>query len=664
MNEHINRAIPTSGHRPMYLIHKYFARKQEDVIREYIKSYSRRGDIILDPFCGSGVMVGEAIREGRKAVGADINPVSIFITRNTIQYESTGEILREFKNIENDVKGDIDALYQTRCRRCEEDGVKKTIPSICYTWDDGSLVDVRYECQRHGRIISPANEHDVELVQKIINGSLDVFFDENGKSKYWFPTDRLYYNESKPFKEKQRYDSVDQLFTRRNLVALAKLLNRIESIQEESLKESFKFAFSSMTHLASRMTPVRPTRPFSSSWTQQSYWFANNFMESNVWNLFTRAVDGRQGLIKAKMDLIPDFRKAKEVKHFENLKSAGNDSFLLLRTSIDELEVIGENSIDYVITDPPYSQSIQYGELLFMWGSWLKLMDGFEGIAKREIVVNPRQGKGDDEYEHLLHRAFTKIYKLLKPGKYCTVTFHNPGLKYRHILFKSVVMAGFEFEKVVYQPPPRPSAKSLLQPFGSLEGDYFFRFRKPTTPAGTVYKTVGKEKVENLIIDITRRIIMERGEPTPYTFIQNSMDPILYDTLGKHGLIMEFKPASIKDVLMKQVGTIFKLVDVEIGKERQGKKLVSKGWWLVDSSECNLQLPLRKRMEKVLVDFLTRKKTATLAEVQTEIYTKFQDSLTPDAFSIKQSLLAHAEKIASSGKWKIKTRHKSRNTFF
>ena len=95
--ELINDALPTSGHLPMYVMHKFFARKQEDVIREYIQTFSKKGDIVCDPFCGSGVMIGEAIRLERKAVGVDINPVSIFITRNTLKHVSNiDRIFEEF----------------------------------------------------------------------------------------------------------------------------------------------------------------------------------------------------------------------------------------------------------------------------------------------------------------------------------------------------------------------------------------------------------------------------------------------------------------------------------------------------------------------------------------------------------------------------------------
>ena len=80
---HINYAISAKTHPPMYLMHKYWARKPHNVVAEYIKSYSKEGEIVLDPFVGSGVTAIEAIRLGRKAIATDLDPMSIFITRST-----------------------------------------------------------------------------------------------------------------------------------------------------------------------------------------------------------------------------------------------------------------------------------------------------------------------------------------------------------------------------------------------------------------------------------------------------------------------------------------------------------------------------------------------------------------------------------------------------
>lgn len=632
----------------MYNMHKFFARKQEDVINEYIKAYTNKSDIVLDPFCGSGVMVAEALRLGRKAVGIDINPVAIFITRNTIKYVDPEKIRKEFKEIEREIKDDINGLYLTSCRRCKDN----TLEVICFTWDKGKLVDVRYECPHHGKIISPVNERDIELYERIERGEPEEFFDKKGACKYWYPTDALYYKDGTPFLKKERFESVDDIFTKRNLITLAKLLDRIKKIEDVDLKEAFLFAFSSITHLSSRMTPVRPSRPFSSAWVQQSYWYCPNNMESNVWNLFVRAVEERQSLISAKNDLPEHFEALKEAKNFEQLEKATKQHFLLTQSAIDALEELGENTIDYVITDPPYGHSIQYAELLFMWGCWLGLMENFDEIARGEIVENSKQRKTEKEYENMLYVAFRKVFDVLKPERYCTITFHNPKLKYRNILYRSVVMAGFEFKKIIYQPPPRPSAKSLLQPYGSLNGDYFFRFKKPRIKQKKDYGTIDEKRVEILIVNVAKRIIAERGEPTHYTFIQNSIDPILYEELRKYGLVMDFQPESVKKILNKNVGKIFELVEMEVGKKGQ-KSLMGKGWWFTNPSEHRLDIPLNKRVDEAIVNLLMRERKVSFTEVLTEVYTRFQNALTPEQNTILDILKENAVPI-KGGKWEIK----------
>ena len=252
----------------------------------------------------------------------------------------------------------------------------------------------------------------------------------------------------------------------------------------------------------------------------------------------------------------------------------------------------------------------------------------------------------------MLYVAFRKVFDVLKPERYCTITFHNPKLKYRNILYRSVVMAGFEFKKIIYQPPPRPSAKSLLQPYGSLNGDYFFRFKKPRIKQKKDYGTIDEKRVEILIVNVAKRIIAERGEPTHYTFIQNSIDPILYEELRKYGLVMDFQPESVKKILNKNVGKIFELVEMEVGKKGQ-KSLMGKGWWFTNPSEHRLDIPLNKRVDEAIVNLLMRERKVSFTEVLTEVYTRFQNALTPEQNTILDILKENAIPI-KGGKWEIK----------
>jgi hypothetical protein len=558
------------------------------------------------------------------------------------------KIRAEYEEIKNDIAHDINNLYQTKCRKCKNNFV----PAICFTWDKGKLVDVRYECPHHGKRIDKVTEDDQKRFDKILNHKVEQFFDKLGESKYWYPTQKFYYEDGRAFKEKQQYESVDDLFTIRNLVALAMLMDRIQKINDYDLRESFKFAFSSITHLASKMTPVRSSRPFSSAWVQQSYWFAENNMESNVWGLFESTILDKQGLIKQKKDIPQTVRVAIEGTKTEQLERDTKNYWVIQKSAIDALDEIGENKVDYIITDPPYGHSIQYFELLFMWGCWLKLMKNWTEIAKGEIIENLRQDKTIEKYENMLYVTFRKAYEVLKPEKVLTITFHNPDIKYRNILFRSVVMAGFDFEKIIYQPPPRPSAKSRQQPFGSLEGDYFFRFKKPKTKREENVAKVDEKRVEKLIITIAERIIAERGEPTHYTFIQNSIDPILYEELRKYGLLMDFQPKSVETILKKQLGKIFVLVNTVIGKKGQ-HTLMDRAWWFADPSEHRLDIPLNKRVDEVIVNLLRKEGKVTYTQVLTEVYTRFTNSLTPEEHTIMSILKENANAV-SGGKWEIK----------
>lgn len=62
-------------------LHKYPAKFFPELPRWLIERYSRRGDMILDPFSGSGTTNIEALRAERNSIGIDVDPFSRFISR-------------------------------------------------------------------------------------------------------------------------------------------------------------------------------------------------------------------------------------------------------------------------------------------------------------------------------------------------------------------------------------------------------------------------------------------------------------------------------------------------------------------------------------------------------------------------------------------------------
>ncbi len=61
-------------------IHGYFTKQSWNVVSDYIRNFSRPGDVVLDPFGGSGVTVVEAAMLGRRGIHVDLNPLANFLT--------------------------------------------------------------------------------------------------------------------------------------------------------------------------------------------------------------------------------------------------------------------------------------------------------------------------------------------------------------------------------------------------------------------------------------------------------------------------------------------------------------------------------------------------------------------------------------------------------
>jgi Type I restriction enzyme R protein N terminus (HSDR_N)/DNA methylase len=80
-------------------VHGYFTKQVWGVVQHYVKTFSRPGDTILDPFGGSGVTAVEALVMGRKAIHIDINPLSEFIVKNLIAPVDLVTLTLAFHNI-------------------------------------------------------------------------------------------------------------------------------------------------------------------------------------------------------------------------------------------------------------------------------------------------------------------------------------------------------------------------------------------------------------------------------------------------------------------------------------------------------------------------------------------------------------------------------------
>jgi len=640
--EHINHALVAELHPPMYLMHMYWARKPSNVVSEWISHYSKEGEVVLDPFCGSGVAPIEAIKLKRKAIGIDLNPVAIFVSRMTAKPLDLQKYKHAFNQIKTNVKDKIYELYETRCPKCSQDGVIRW--SVL---DNNTITQLKYRClvcqRKAGKKLldKKPDDKDLKIFKKIERMDIPL----------WYPKNQLYYPNGRAFKEGthiEEIDSIPKLFTKRNLIALSILYEEIKKIKDTDVRDLMKFTFLSMLHLASKMIPDR-TSAGGPVWTAPRFWIPPRHREYNVWDTFEtrvgKIIKGKTATDKNK--IVKDYR---ETTDFKELKKCKANVMFICDDALEALRKIPDHSVDYVFTDPTYGGSIQYGELNYIWASWLGYGEDYlKKMQEDEVVINKEgQDKSFDIYYNMLYNIFKEVSRVLKPNGYMTVTFHNPSFEIRNALERACYVAGFDLENVVYQPPAAiPSSKSSLQPYGSVSGDFYFRFKN----VKQVDRTLKEDEItfERVVVDATIRTIAERGEPTPMPIITNGIEP----ELCEHGFPFS-KGKTVEDVLIEHVGKEFVVFDKDGKEVRKPSNISDKTLWLKEPERYLLdRVPLKERVEKSIVGLLLRKRKVTFTDIQKELYDLYRNSLTPNPPSIRFVLEEYAERV-EHGLWKVK----------
>ncbi|NJN12010.1 MAG: DUF1156 domain-containing protein [Richelia sp. RM1_1_1] len=130
--------------------------------------------------------------------------------------------------------------------------------------------------------------------------------------------------------------------------------------------------------------------------------------------------------------------------------------------SADNLIHIPNNSVDAVITDPPYYSTIQYAELSDFFYVWQKrtLGDIFPELfyleltdKDREAVANPSRFRNmgispeelaNQDYEAKMAMAFSEYHRVLRDDGVMTVQFNHKDSGAWDVLAKSLIDAGFE----------------------------------------------------------------------------------------------------------------------------------------------------------------------------------------------------------------------------
>lgn len=492
----------------IYNAHTYHTKVPHKAIIPFIEHYTEPNDIIYDGFCGSGMTGVAAQTTGRRAIMSDLSPVAAFIALNLNAPVKARRFEREAKRILNEVESECGWMYETwhpyhnhpervkgrinytvwsdvfLCPYCQQEVVYYTAAADRERQSSGST----FPCPHCGaetstrsaervmvREVDPLLNEHIEQVKRV---PVEIFYSVDGKDyskspdgwdlalienvegttiPYWHPTERMPVGDEARRNDTQGMTHIHHFYTKRNLWALASLWERAKRVRENPiLRARLMFWVQALA-----IGQTHQNRYFESSYSQ-----VNRYLKGTLYVGPKKSEVSPQYAYPGKIRQIA--RAAKETED-----GTGLSNFVISVNSATA-ELIPENSVDYIFTDPPFGSNIMYSDLNFIWEAWL----GVKTNNRKEAVVSTAQEKELRDYHKLMLDAFAAMYRSLKPSRWITVVFHNSKASVWNAIQDSLSRAGFIVAQVVTLDKKQQTMQQMTST-GAVKNDLVINAYKP-----------------------------------------------------------------------------------------------------------------------------------------------------------------------------------------
>ena len=217
------------------------------------------------------------------------------------------------------------------------------------------------------------------------------------------------------------FRAVSQLFTKRNLWALASIRDGIQALPMSIAKDHLVFALNAIIFNCSKCTDTG--RPLKGGVIQGNLLLPQESQIISVSRAFEDKV----------IDLI---------RAASSLASIGT-GVTISTQSATHLGEIPTDSIDYILRIP-YAGKVQYGELNYVWEAWL----GFDTRwHDDEIIVNEVRGKSETDWADMMRQAMAECYRVIKPGRWLSLCYHDTSEGTWQLVQDIMAEVGFVVDK-------------------------------------------------------------------------------------------------------------------------------------------------------------------------------------------------------------------------
>ena len=456
---------------PIYNAHSYHTKVPHKALIRYILHYTRPGDVVLDGFCGTGMtgvaaqlcgnskeiealgyqanddgtildeqgstisLVGE-----RQSILSDLSPIATFIARNYLDLSDLDYFETEALRAIDKVETSLSWLYRTGsgqvlsaiwsdvflCPQCSKELV---------FWDvalkDGKM-QKSFPCPNCRSIVGKSSSRATgatklerpfdtrfdPVLNQIVRVPRFVLVEETVRSgskrmqvkisdrerkafyecfanRQWpnIPTDTFF-----PGRQTNKLingtgiSHICHMYTPRALFAMGELWQlELPSSRYTSL---FRFCLSAINNYVSR---------------KQGYLGGGGGVSGT---LFTPSIHLERNVF----DVL-----RRKVRKIGNLSTATRRTCSISTQSATDLRDVASDAVDYIFSDPPFGESLQYGELNLFMEAWVRLKSRKED----DCVLNYVHKKDLPFYSRMMTAAFREYARVLKPGRWITIEFHN-----------------------------------------------------------------------------------------------------------------------------------------------------------------------------------------------------------------------------------------------
>lgn len=492
-----SRLVPGSRNTALYTAHSYHTKVPPEAITPFIEHFTKPGDVVLDPFCGSGMTGVSAALSGRQAILNDLSPAAAHLAWNHTRACDPDDLEAAFERVAATVAGELDRLYATkddtgkpakirwtlwstkhRCPNCRAEfllwstmdrrtgklGRATTCPTCKHEADrrrfevtDNVPAWVAFQRKDGSRAERAATPEDIRQASALASEGAEMPFPDVplGPDREMYQRCALHL---------QGVRSVRDMYTDRNRIALAHLWKAIGSEPDDRMRRALAFAFTNTAWHGTRMRRFNARgghRPLTGT-----LYVPQLSAEANVLEVMRKKISQLRAYYKA-------------------LAPAGEAPRILTGSATD-LSAIRTASIDYVFTDPPFGSNIFYADCNLIWEAWLGRVTDMtkEAVVNRSLTVGSG-GKSLEDYAGLMRASMMEIARVLKPGGWATVVFHNTDGEVWRALSEAASAAGFEFHEAASLDRKQQSHKGYKGRDGHEDVAHFdvvMNLRKPEHP--------------------------------------------------------------------------------------------------------------------------------------------------------------------------------------